>query len=263
MRQTPLIDVHAHLAAPEFEADLDDVLRRAAGAGVDRIVCVGTDLPSSRRSVELARRSPERIAAAVGIQPNQGASAGPQDMAEIERLGALPEVAAIGETGLDFRLDFTSPQRQVELLREHLRLARGTGKPLILHCRAADDELLELLMREGGELRGVRHCFLGPAELAMRYAAAGFHLSFTGAITRPGYKKAKAALRALPADRLLLETDCPYQAPAARAGVRNEPAFLLDTARAAAAIRNESVAELARLTSRNAESLFFPPGRGL
>ena len=138
-----------------------------------------------------------------------------------------------------------------------MRLALAVGKPIIVHSRKADDEVLRVLSEDGEGVRGVRHCFDGSAQLAARYIERGLCVSVGGAVTRPGYKKLKAAVRSLPADRLLVETDCPYQCPASRAGERNEPAFILETVEAIAALRGEAPAGLARTTTHNARRLFF------
>ncbi len=256
-----IVDTHTHLDGRQFEKDLAEVLDRAAAAGVRWMMCVGTDLASSRRCIELARRFPGRLRAAVGIHPNQWREAGPDDMSEIERLAATPEVVAVGETGLDFHHKFTPPDEQRAAFRRHTLLALSTGKPLIVHSRKSDEEVLRILAAEGEVPPGVRHCFEGSAQVAGRYVELGFHISFAGAVTRPGHKKTKAAARAVPEDRLLVETDCPYQTPAARSGARNEPAFIVDTIEALAALRDEEPATIASLTTANAMRLFFgdPP----
>jgi len=255
-----ITDTHAHLDAPEFAADLDPVLERAAEAGVERIICVGTDLASSRRCIELARRSPGRISAAVGIHPNYWAAAEPGDWQAIEALAELPQVVAVGESGLDFHHTFTPPDAQEEAFRRHIRLARRTGKPLVVHARNSDARVLEVLHEEGPPAGGVRHCFDRPMSAAEGYLELGFHIAVGAAATREGYRKFKDAVRRMPAERLLLETDCPYQCPAGRAGTRNEPAFIVDTLRAVAALRGQDAEAVAEATSRNAEALFRPRG---
>ena len=251
-----ITDTHCHLDDPQFDADRDAVLQRAAEAGVGRMVCVGTDLPSSLRCIELARQHPGRVYAAVGIHPNSWAAAGPEDWARIEELAALPEAVAIGESGLDFHYTDTSREAQADALRRHIRLAQSTGKPIIIHARSADAEVLQVLHDEGAPARGVRHCFDRPLAAAEGYLALGFHIAVGAVVTRQGYVKFKDAVRALPADRLLLETDCPYQSPASRAGTRNEPAYLVETLRAVAALRSDGPAAVAEITTRNAEILF-------
>jgi TatD DNase family protein len=255
-----ITDTHCHLDAPEFEADLERVIQRAAEAGVGRLICVGTDLPSSLRCIELARRFPGRVYATVGIHPNYWAAAGPEDWERIEELAALPLVVGIGESGLDFHYTYTPRDAQAEALRRHIRLARRTDKPLIIHARNADAEVVQVLREEGAPSRGVRHCFDRPPAAAEGYLELGYHVAVGAAVTRPGYARFKDAVRALPGDRLLLETDSPYQSPASRAGTRNEPAYIVETLSAVAALRGEGAQAVADMTTRNASALFRLPG---
>ncbi|MFO8007932.1 MAG: TatD family hydrolase [Candidatus Brocadiia bacterium] len=251
-----LFDSHAHLNSDRFTADLAQVLQRAREAGVARMVCPGVDLPSSRRAVELTSQHPERILAAVGIHPTCWTGAGPAELAVLEELAGLPQVVAIGETGLDFHRQDVTPEAQEEGFRHHMTLARSVGKPLIVHSRRADEAVLELLRAEGAGLRGVRHCFDRPMETARQYLELGFNISLAAAVTREGYKRLKKAVRRMPPDRLLIETDCPYQTPAGRGRVRNEPAFLVETAEAVARLRGQTPEEIARVTAANAAQLF-------
>ena len=244
---------------PQFADDLEPVLYRAVEAGVQSVLTVGTDLASSRRCVALAGQFPKRVYAAVGLHPNYVAEGQPTDWAEIRELARHDAVLAVGETGLDFHHECTPHPQQMDSLVQHVDLALTLDKPLIIHARKADEAVLEVLSSRRGPLRGVRHCFDASAQTAARYVDLGFHVSIGGLVTRPGYKKLKAAVRSLPGDRLLLETDCPYQTPEAHRGQRNEPAFLVDTARAAAELRGESAVELARITTANARRLFAIP----
>lgn len=257
----PIVDTHAHLDMPQFTDDLEEVLRRAEQAGVARVLCVGTDLASSRRCVEMARRFPGRLFAAAGIHPNDLQEAGPQDFSELERLCALPQTVAVGETGLDFHYDAAPRDAQLSAFRRHALIALAADKPLIVHARKSDEAVLAALEEFAGRLRGVRHCFDASPEAATRYVECGFFISFGGAVSRPGHKKLKEAARAVPADRLLVETDSPYQSPAVHAGRRNEPAFLVETVRALAALRGQEPEEVAAATTANALALFFPPGQ--
>jgi len=251
-----LFDSHAHLNSDRFTADLAQVLRRAQNTGVTRMVCPGVDLPSSQRAVELASGHPDRILAAVGIHPTHWTGVGPAELAALEQLAGLPQVVAIGETGLDFHRQDVTPEAQEEGFRQHIALARSVGKPLIVHSRRADETVLELLRAEGAGLEGVRHCFDRRIETATYYLELGFHISLAAAVTREGYKRLKEAVRRIPPDRLLIETDCPYQTPAGRGRVRNEPAFLVDVAEAVARLRDDTPEQIARLTAENAARLF-------
>ena len=253
-----LIDTHAHLDMPQFDADRTAVLQRAREAGLDAVVCVGTDLASSRRCVRLEEGNPGFVRAAVGIHPHEWGQ-GAADFDAVAELARAPGVVAIGETGLDFHYDLTPRDLQAEGLRRHVRLALEVDRPLILHCRKADDEALGILEGRGPGLRGVRHCFDGRLPVAERYIELGFYISFAGQITRDGYKKLKAAARALPLDRILVETDCPYQTPAAHAPGRCEPAFVAETVRSLAELRSCAPEEIAEATSANARRLFRLP----
>jgi len=252
-----LVDTHVHLDLPEFEADLVEVLERAAQVGVGRMICVGTTLESSRACARLARRYSGRLFASVGVHPNYCAEAGPEDFDEVRALAALPEVVAVGETGLDFHHDYAPRDIQKEWLREHLRLSLAVGKPIILHARKADEDVVSILREEAQRVHGVRHCFDSSAQVAARYLELGLHVSFGGIITRPGYKRVKAAAAKVPVGRLLVETDCPYMAPVQVATGRNEPAFMEHTVRALAGLRRVGFEELAEATTRNACQLFF------
>jgi len=252
-----IIDTHAHLDAPEFSEDCAEVLQRAARSRVGRIICVGTSLESSRRCIELARLFPGRVWASVGIHPNHAAEAGPSEIREIASLALLPEVVAVGETGLDFYRQWAAPQVQMRFLKEHLALSLSVGKPLILHARKADEELIEIVREYRGILRGVRHCFDGSPEMADGYLAGGLHIGFGGAVTRPGHHKLKASARAVPVDRLLVETDCPYMTPAGAPADRNEPAFIVQTVEALAALRGIAPDKVIERTTDNAHRLFF------
>lgn len=256
----PLIDTHAHLFDERFAADLPDVLDRAAAAGVGMIVAVGIDAATSRASVALARRFPDRLAAAVGIQPNHAAEAAPPDWDEVVRLAeAGPPVAAVGETGLDRYWDRTPFPVQEEFFTRHLELARRLGLPVVIHCRDAEADVVRVLRGEfdrHGPVRGVMHSFTGDATTAAACLSLGLHVSFAGMVTYKTAAALRAVAREIPADRLLVETDCPYLAPVPVRGKRNEPAFVAHTAELLAAERGVPLVELAEQTTRNARSLF-------
>jgi TatD DNase family protein len=251
-----IVDTHAHLDMPEFEADLTQVLQRAGEAGVRQIICVGTTLDSSRRCVKLSRQHPNRIYATVGIHPNYCCEPG-EDADELERLATLPQVVAIGETGLDFHHDYASQEQQERFFRRHIRLSLSVGKPLIVHARKADERTIAIMAEEAQMIHGVRHCFDSSAQIAAGYLERGLHIGFGGIITRAGHKKLKRAARTVPDERLLVETDCPYMTPRGAESGRNEPAFIRGTVRALAGLRGRSDDTIAEVTSRNARRLFL------
>jgi TatD DNase family protein len=260
----PIFDTHAHLFDERFAADLPAVLDRAAAAGVVCTVAVGIDAASSRASVELSRRFPGRLLAAAGIQPNHAAEAGPGDWDEIVRLAESgPPVAAVGETGLDRYWDRTPFPLQEDYFARHLGLARRLGLAVIVHCRDAEADVVRMVREEfdrHGPVRGVMHSFTGDVGTAAACLAMGLHISFAGMVTYKTAESLRAVAKSVPADRLLVETDCPYLAPVPVRGKRNEPAFVAHTAAALAGERGESLVDLAEATTRNARALFGQGG---
>lgn len=254
-----LIDTHAHLFDDRFAADLPAVLDRAAAAGVERVVAVGIDAATSRASVEQAARFP-LVVAAVGIQPNHAAEAAPGDWDEVVRLAAAAgRVAAVGETGLDRYWDRTPFPVQEDYFARHLALARRLGKPVVIHCREAEADVVRMLKAEferHGPVRGVMHSFTGDRATAEACLAMGLYVSFAGMVTYKTAADLRAVAAAVPADRLLVETDCPYLAPVPVRGGRNEPAYVTYTLACLAKERGVSAEELGDRTTRNARELF-------
>ncbi len=250
-------DTHAHLDMPEFDSDLESVLDNARSEGVASILCTATSLESARRCIDISKRYPSMIRACAGIHPNCSAGHSAGDFERLAELASLPEVAAIGETGLDYHHDFSDRRVQERFFRMHMELAADLGKPLVIHGRKADSQILRMLDDCPADLFGIRHCFDGTAATASEYAARGFHLAFGGLVTRKGYGKLKDALRVVPDDRLLLETDSPYLTPAGAGGGRNEPAHVKYVADAVAELRGVSGEQIAALTSSNAAGLLL------
>ena len=246
-------DSHVHLNSPRFDGDAAKVWERAIGAGVRVAVVVGFDLTSSRRAIELAREH-EGLFAAVGIHPHSSDESTAEAMAELARLAEDPAVVAIGETGLDFYRRFQSDAVQEDSFKSHLQLAASCGLPVIVHVRDAFDDALRCLRDYQGA--GVIHCYTGgPSELA-GFLERGLHISFSGVITYASEQKVREAAKIVPADRILVETDCPYLAPAPDRRIRNEPAHLIQVLERTALVRDESIGEIARQTYRNASALF-------
>jgi TatD DNase family protein len=256
-----LIDTHAHLFDDRFADDLPAVLERAAAAGVERVVCLGIDLESSRRSVEIANRFP-MVVAAVGIQPNSAAEAKPGDWDEIVKLAERePRVVAIGETGLDRYWDRAPFPLQEDYFARHMELARRLGKPFVIHCREAEADVVKALRAESakGPPRAVMHSFSGDLATARACLEMGLYVSFAGMVTFPKAQELRDVAREVPLYRLLVETDCPYLAPQPVRGKRNEPAFVAHTAAVLAQVKGVSVAELEEHATRNARALFGLP----
>jgi len=254
-----LIDTHAHLEMPEFTADLPAVLDRARAAGISHIVSASIDLASLHRSLEIAAANPGFVTTTAGVHPNDTAGVTPRAWDEIARLAADHRVVAIGETGLDYHRDRSPRDRQAELFVRHIALARDLGKPLVVHSRAAAADTFAILERErAGDCGGVLHCFSGTREDGERALALGFFISLAGPLTYPRSALPDAA-RALPIERMLIETDAPFLAPQAHRGRRNEPAFVAETARTLAAIKGLAERDVQRITTRNACTLFRLP----
>jgi len=250
-----LVDTHAHLHFPEFAGDLEAVLERARAAGVRCMVTIGTDVESSRAAVALAGREPD-VWAAVGIHPHAAGLADEARLAEIERLAAAPRVVAIGETGLDFFRLLSPRDAQERAFRAQLALARRLRKPVLVHCRDAHEETLAILAEVPvGEVGGIMHCFSGDAGEARRCLDLGLLISLAGPVTYPKARALPEVAKVVPADRLVVETDCPFLPPQPYRGKRNEPAYLAVTAARVAELRAEPLEELASRMSENARTL--------
>ncbi len=247
-----MFDTHAHLTDPAFDLNRKQVIQNARTTGVKYIIAVGYDFMTSRASLELARAESD-IFAAVGIHPH---SAGEEqdDWVEIEKLAIQPEVVAIGETGLDYYRDYAPHDLQKRLFKRHITLARKLNKPLIIHTRKSYDDALAILKEEDCHF-GVFHCFSGDANFARQVIKQGFYVSFSGSITYDGHKLKKVAV-AIPQERILIETDCPYLAPEPLKGQRNEPAYVKFIAQKLAEIFSQPVKVIAEQTTRNAINLF-------
>ncbi|MBI3974538.1 MAG: TatD family hydrolase [Chloroflexi bacterium] len=251
----PLVDTHAHLNDRRFAHDLDAVLARAAEHGVGAMVVAGYNLATSRRAVELAQRH-DSLWAAVGIHPHDATSAGRAALAELGRLAGQPKVVAIGECGLDYYRNLSPRAAQVTAFTHQLRLAARCGLPVVVHSRDAMAETLRILAAEQTPAGGVMHCFAGTTDEALHAIDLGFYISAAGSITYPRNTALAGVFAAIPTDRIVVETDCPWLSPEGRRGQRNEPAYLPLVAGALARLRNQSLGAIATLTSRNATALF-------
>jgi TatD DNase family protein len=250
-----LADTHAHLDFEDFNADRDEVLRRAADAGVRYIIVPGIDVRTTRAAIALAERY-DMVYAAAGVHPNETALAESGDMDEIQRLAAHPKVVAIGETGLDNYRDRSPRDMQARLFREHLDIAREMNLPVIIHFRDAGYADIERTGTEYFErVRGVFHSFGGSPELAEQLAGMGFFIGFTGPLT---YKKSDRIepARITPLERILIETDSPFLSPRSHRGSRNEPAFVVEIADKLAEIKGLDRAAVIASTGENARRLF-------
>lgn len=253
-----MIDTHAHLDDRQFAADLPEVVARAEAAGLVRVLTIGIDAATSRASVELAGRFP-LLRAAVGIQPNHVAEVQTGDWDAILDLANRTSCIAIGETGLDRYWDRAPFPVQEDYFARHLALARATGKPMVIHCREAEADVVRMLRAEfdaRGPVAGVMHSFTGDAATANDSLEMGLYISFAGMVTYKNAEALRQVAATIPADRLLVETDSPYLAPVPHRGKRNEPAFVVHTAECLARVRGVRLSDLDEQATRNARALF-------
>ncbi|QEH33039.1 putative deoxyribonuclease YcfH [Aquisphaera giovannonii] len=259
-RHEPLVDTHAHLADDRLRGELDGVLARARDAGLRQVLAIGTTAEDSRSVVQIAQRH-AGVHAAVGVQPNHVAEAGPGDWEEIVVLSRERKVVAIGETGLDRYWDRAPFGLQQDWFDRHLALAYERDLPVVIHCRDCEGDIIEQLGRLGRPVRGVLHSFTGNAGHAAAFLGLGLHISVAGMITfsNKSLDALRDAVRTIPDDRLLIETDSPYLSPQPVRGRPNQPAHLAWTAEFVAGIRGTSPEALARQTTSNARELFRLP----
>ena len=252
-----IVDSHCHLDFPDFEGELPDIIARAHAAGVRRMVTICTRLRNEPKVRALAEANPSVFYAA-GTHPMSVAE---EPMATVDQLVALaahPKFVGIGESGLDYHYTAESAAVQQESLRLHIAAARITGLPLIIHARAADEDMARILTEEyrNGAYSCVMHCFSSSAELAHAALDLGFYLSMSGIAAFPKSTELRDIFTAAPLDRILVETDSPYLAPPPHRGRRNEPAYTAHTAAAGAKAFGLSVEEFARQTTANFDRLF-------
>ena len=257
-----MIDSHCHLAGTEFAGDLEAVVSRAREAGVSGALVI----LAAEDEAEIAQAA--RVLAvwpacgfAVGVHPHKAHlfadDAEAAALLVARRLAALPAARAVGEIGLDYHYDFSPRDVQHRVFRAQLRLARARGLPVVIHTREAEDDTLAIIADEGVS-RGVFHCFTGAPPAAARALATGFHVSIPGVVTFAKAAELREAVRAIPAERLLVETDSPYLAPIPYRGKRNEPAYVARVVEQVAAERGVSAGEIGQLVEANFGTLFPP-----
>jgi TatD DNase family protein len=257
-----LIDAHAHLDFDDYAADLEGVVARAKAAGLERVVCVGLwRAPGSfGNALELAARDPSYFSATIGIHPHECAKVPEEDWVRHETLALDPRVVAVGETGLDFHYDHSPRDVQEASFRRSLRTARAAGKPVVVHVREADAVCAKVLEEEGVPAAGgVIHCFTGDEAAARAYLDLGLYISVAGVVTFRTAEAIRQAVRIVPRDRLMVETDCPFLAPIPHRGKRNEPAWVVETAKKVAEVWGTTLDEVSAATTANARRLFRLP----
>jgi TatD DNase family protein len=252
-----LVDSHCHLDFPDFATELDAVVARAETAGLERMVTISTRVRRHAEVRAIAERFPS-VYCSVGTHPHHAHEELDVTTADLVKLAQHPKVVAIGEAGLDYHYDTGPRDAQEQGLRAHIAAARETGLPLVIHSRDADEDMARILEEEMGKgaYPAVLHCFTGSRQLALAGVALGFYVSFSGILTFKKSDELRAIAAELPADRILVETDAPYLAPGHYRGKRNEPAYVVETAKVLAKARGVTHEEIARATTDNFFRLF-------
>jgi len=252
-----LVDSHCHLDFPDFAAELDEVVARARAAGIGRLVTICTRVRKHAQVLAVAEKFPE-IYCSVGTHPHNAHEELDIDAKALIALTKNPKVVAIGEVGLDYHYDNSPRDAQAQGLRQHIAAARETGLPLVIHAREADADMARILEDETGKgtFPAVLHCFTGGRDLAFKAIELGHYVSFTGILTFKNSAALRDIAAALPADRILVETDAPYLAPLPYRDKRNEPAYVVETAKVLADTCGVTADEIARQTTENFFRLF-------
>jgi TatD DNase family protein len=253
-----LIDSHCHLTDRQFDEDRAAVMERARAAGVRRFIVIGAngDFSHNEKALALANEC-EDVFAVIGVHPHDAKDITAETYEQLRKLAQHPKVVGLGETGLDFYYDNSPREDQRQHFRHFIRLTRELDLPLSMHVRDAYEEAARTLQEEGaGRIRGVMHCFTGNAQEAKTLLELGLYISFSGIVTFKSASDLRAVAKAVPLDRLLIETDCPLLAPTPYRGKRNEPAYVVQVAKTVAEVKGVSFTEIADATWRNAQLLF-------
>jgi len=256
-----MIDIGINLINKQFRYDLSKVIERAIDNGVTQMIVTGVNLENSIKAVELAKEYPKELYATAGIHPHHSKEASEENLAKIKELLLHEEVVAVGECGLDFNRNYSTPEQQEACFHSFLEIATDVGKPLFLHERDAHKRFVEIVSDYSDLPNGVVHCFTGTVDELRTYLDMGFYIGFTGAICKPSLSQLKEAVRYVPLDRLMVETDGPFMLPKSAMesppkSRRNEPAFLPYIVKFIARCTNKSVAEIANATTDTAREFF-------
>ena len=248
-----IIDSHAHVSDAKFDSDREDVLKRAFDAGVSTIFEIACEVPVWDKALELSKR--DNIYVSFGIHPHEAAGAKAADLEKLEKLLGEKKAIAVGEIGLDYYYDLSPRQSQREVLLKQLDIAVKHNKPVIIHCRSAYEEILTIFKNYKPLPKGVIHCYSGTPEQAAEFVEMGFLLGICGPVTFPKSDKLRQVVAETQISKLLSETDCPYLAPQAYRGKRNEPAYVVETVKEIAAVKRISFDEAATAMANNALQL--------
>jgi len=250
-----LVDTHAHLQWANFDKDREKVISRAKKADVQYIVNIGFDLDGSRQGVKLAEKH-EGLYATIGIHPHNASRLNENILNNLRKLSENPKVVAIGEIGLDYYRNLSPREAQKKAFEAQLFLAEELGLPVVIHDREAHADTLETLSKFKGKINGIMHCFSGSREMAEQCIKSNFYISFAGPVTFPNSRKLHEIVKWIDLNKILLETDSPWLATQNMRGKRNEPSFLLFTAKKIAELKGISLDELAETTTENAKEIF-------
>ena len=255
-----LIDSHCHLNFDDYQDDLDEVIERAKSAGIDTMLNICTKLDEARSIIDLAQ-SRDELYCTVGVHPHEAKEAiEAGNLAEaLNKLAVENKVIGLGETGLDFYYEHSPREEQIQAFNTHIQVAKATGLPLIVHSRSAESETIACLTPEHKNVHGVIHCFTGTQYLADKALELGFYISISGVVTFKKADELREVVKTIPLERMLLETDAPYLAPVPNRGKRNEPAFMIHTAKFVADLKGIPLEKLAQVTSKNFHALFLSP----
>lgn len=254
------IDSHCHLDFPKFHSDLEQAVERAFAAGAVALINVGVDLSTSKTSIGLASRY-RSIYASVGVHPHDAKTLSSDTLEKLRQLGGEQKVVAIGEIGLDYYRNLSAQNVQRQAFIDQLKLARELKKPIIVHCRDAYGDVASILDEHylpyiAGSLPGVIHSFSAGIRYAQEFLKRGFYIGINGMVTYPDNAQLAEAVRTIPMDKLLIETDAPFLAPQTHRGKRNEPVYVLEVAKEIAKIKHLSVEEVCQVSTDNARQLF-------
>jgi TatD DNase family protein len=254
-----LVDTHCHLTFDDLGRDIDAVIARSREAGVTGWITVGTDPEHNRKAIELAERF-ENMYAAIAIHPHDAKTVTADILKELRELAQNNKVVGVGETGLDYHHNFSLHEEQRKVFAEHLKIAAELNLPVIVHCREAFDETMEILEQFRDVKKVVFHCFSGSGEQAKIVLNYGFYISFTGVVTFKNAEKTRRAAEVVPLDRLMVETDCPYMSPEPmRKQKINEPALMIHTARCLAELKGMGLADFAEAVTATSRAFFSLP----
>lgn len=251
-----LIDSHVHLDDKRFNRDRDRIIRELKSNGIELAINIGADLQTSIASVSLAEKY-DNIYATIGVHPHSAKEVDESTMEILKSFASRDKVVAIGEIGLDFHYDNSPRDVQRKWFIEQLKLAKEVDLPVVIHSREASQETFDILKEaQDGSLRGVLHCYSGSPEMAKEYIKLGFYISIAGPVTFRNARVLRDVAKAVPLDKLLIETDCPYLTPEPHRGKRNEPIYVKYVAGTIADVKGISYEELAKATNKNTKELF-------